>query len=95
MQAKPNLPLRNLVTVIADNNFNMESTWKVATRPIKSRSRQQPSSPKQKKQPKTQTATTESRNLRQRKSRNKKIHNHPKKTVFRKTQRFQHKSEKV
>jgi hypothetical protein len=53
-----------------DNAANMESTWKVATRPNKSRNPQTPSNAEPKKQPKTQTATPESRNLRQGKSRN-------------------------
>ena len=47
----------------SDNSLNMESTWKVAFRPYKSRNSPKPSSPKPKKQPKTQTATAESRNF--------------------------------
>lgn len=43
---------------------------KVATRPSQSRKPQTPSHPKPKKQPKTQRPKAESRNLRQRKSRN-------------------------
>jgi hypothetical protein len=56
-----------------DNNRNIDSTWKVATRPSESRSPQTTSSPKPKKQPKTQKATLESRNFRHGKSHNLKI----------------------
>ncbi|MGA2386405.1 MAG: hypothetical protein ABSG33_07725 [Candidatus Bathyarchaeia archaeon] len=56
--------------LITDNNVNMESTLKVATRPSQSRNVQTPSSPKPKKQPKMQTAKAESRNFPVGKSRN-------------------------
>jgi hypothetical protein len=58
---------------ITDNTVNIGSTWKVATRPYKSRNPQTPSNAEPKKQPKTQTATPESRNFRRGKSRNLKI----------------------
>jgi len=58
----------------------MESTWKVATRPRKGRSDQQSANPKPKKQPKTQTATPESRNLRQGKGRNLNFCSHSQKS---------------
>ena len=64
VQAKPNLPLRNPAATIGDNNFNMESTWKVAGRQYKSCSVQSPSQSKPRKQSETQKATRESRNLR-------------------------------
>jgi hypothetical protein len=53
-----------------DNAANMESTWKVATRPNKSRSPQTPLNAEPEKSPKTQRATPESRNFRHGKSRN-------------------------
>jgi hypothetical protein len=71
IQAKPNPPPRKPPET--DNNFNMESTWKVATRPNKSPNPQTPSNAEPKKQPETQKATPESRNLCRGKSRNKKI----------------------
>jgi hypothetical protein len=51
----------------------MESTWEVAFRPRKSHNPQTPSSPKPKKQPKTQKTKVESRNFHKGKSRNLKI----------------------
>ncbi|MGA2386876.1 MAG: hypothetical protein ABSG33_10120, partial [Candidatus Bathyarchaeia archaeon] len=51
------------IAPITDNNLNMQSTLKVASRQSESRNVQSASSPKPKKQPETQTATRESRNL--------------------------------
>ena len=58
---------------ITDNKLNMESTWKVASRPYESRNKQTASSPKPKKQQGTQTAKVESRNFPVAESRNLKI----------------------
>jgi hypothetical protein len=57
-QAKPNLAPRKTAAPETDNNFNMESTWKVATRPRKSRSQHKPSNAEPKKQPKKHIAAT-------------------------------------
>jgi hypothetical protein len=48
---------------ISDNNFNMESTYKVAFRPSKSRNEKAEPKPKPKKQHGTQSAKAESRNF--------------------------------
>jgi hypothetical protein len=58
---------------ITDNNFSMESTWKVAADRTESRNPQKPSNTKPKKQPKTQKTNLKNRDLHHPKSRNKKI----------------------
>ncbi len=55
---------------IRDNNFNIASTSKVATRPSQMGSLQRESSPKPKKQPETQKTNPESLNFHQNKSLN-------------------------
>ena len=69
-RAKPRLPLRKTAAPVPDNDFNVESTLKVAGRLIPKSQPQMPSSPKPKNQPKTQPANAQSRNLHQTKSRN-------------------------
>ena len=53
---KPRLPLKTAAPV-ADNNVNMESTLKVATRPSQRRNPQKPSNPNQKSNPKRKEQT--------------------------------------
>jgi len=54
----------------ADNNLNIEPTWKVAFRPSQSRNPQKTSSPKTKMQTETQRIQLESRNFPPPESRN-------------------------
>ncbi|MGA2385198.1 MAG: hypothetical protein ABSG33_01540 [Candidatus Bathyarchaeia archaeon] len=60
--SKPSMPWETAAP-ITDNNLNMQSTLKVAFRPSQSRNTQTPPNPNPKKQPKTQSATAESRNF--------------------------------
>jgi len=63
-------PLQN--SPIIDNNFNRESSWKVAFRPSHTNIVQTASRPKPKKQHKTQKANAESLNFSKNKSLTKK-----------------------